>query len=472
MSRVACDICVIGAGPGGLTVAAAAARFGRQVVLIEQGRMGGDCLNYGCVPSKALIVAARHAHAFRASSSFGIRAMEPDISFPGVMDHVHSAIAAIAPNDSEERFLQLGCRVIRAKARFISPDAVAAAGQTITARRFVIATGSSPAVPPIAGLAAVPYFTTDTIFDNRIKPAHLIILGAGPVGLELGQAFRRLGSAVTVLEAKAPLARADPVLRKILLDALGREGVEIMAGCRVEAFREESGHIHASVETAGVKREISSTHLLLAAGRRPNVADLGLEAAGIAVSASGIGVDPGLRTSNPRVYAIGDVTGAQFTHAASHQAGLVIRNALFRLPIRYEASAMPWVVFTDPEFASVGLSEAEAARRGLAPHIVDLPFADNDRAIIERRTDGCMRILLDRKKRVLGAAIVGTSAGELLFPWVHLTRSGERLRTMADAVVPYPTLSETGKRAGIASYAGLASNPWVRRIADVMAVFG
>jgi pyruvate/2-oxoglutarate dehydrogenase complex dihydrolipoamide dehydrogenase (E3) component len=472
MSRIVCDICVIGAGPGGLTVAAAAARFGRQVVLIEQGRMGGDCLNYGCVPSKALIAAARHAHVFRASTSFGISAVEPDISFPAVIDHVHSAIAAIAPNDSEERFLELGCRVVRAKARFIAPDAVEAAGQTITARRFVIATGSSPSLPPIVGLTGVTYFTTDTIFDNRIRPGHLIILGAGPVGLELGQAFRRLGSAVTVLEAEAPLARADPVSRKIVLDALGREGVEIIAGCRVEAFRQESGHIHASVAVKGVKQEVSGTHLLLAAGRRPNVEDLGLEAAGIAVSASGIGVDPGLRTSNPRVYAIGDVTGAQFTHAASHQAGLVIRNALFRLPVRYEASAMPWVVFTDPEFASVGLSEAEAERRGLAPDVIELPFADNDRALIERRTDGCMRIVLDGKKRVLGAAIVGTNAGELLFPWVHLTRSGERLRTMADAVVPYPTLSETGKRAGLASYAGLASNPWVRRIADVMAVFG
>jgi pyruvate/2-oxoglutarate dehydrogenase complex dihydrolipoamide dehydrogenase (E3) component len=472
MNPVACDICVIGAGPGGLTVAAAAAQFGRQVVLIEQDRMGGDCLNYGCVPSKALIAAARHAHVFRASTSFGIAAIEPQISFPAVIDHVHSTIAAIAPNDSEERFLQLGCRVIRAKARFISPDAVEAGGQTITARRFVIASGSSPSVPPIAGLAAVPYFTTDTIFENRIRPGHLMILGAGAVGLELGQAFRRLGSAVTVIEAEAPLARADSVLRKILLDALSSEGVEIIAGCRVEGFREEGGQIRASVAIAGVKREISSTHLLLAAGRRPNVAELGLEAAGIASSASGIGVDLSLRTSNPRVYAIGDVTGAQFTHAASHQAGLVIRNALFRLPVRYEASAMPWVVFTDPEFASAGLSQAEAARRGIASHMVELPFAENDRAVIERRTEGCMRIVLDRKKRVLGAAIVGPNAGELIFPWVHLTRSGERLRTMADAVVPYPTLSETGKRAGIASYAGLACNPWVRRIADMMAVFG
>ena len=472
MSRVACDICVIGAGPGGLTVAAAAARFGRQVVLIEQGRMGGDCLNFGCVPSKALIVAARHAHVFRDSTSFGIAAVEPEISFPAVMDHVHSAIAAIAPNDSEKRFLKLGCRVIRAKARFISPDAIEAAGQTITARRFVIATGSSPSVPPIPGLAGVPYFTTDTIFENRCRPGHLIILGAGPVELELGQAFRRLGSAVTVLEAESPLARADPVSRKIVLDALSREGVEIIAGCRVEAVREESGHIHASVAAAGVKRDIVSTHLLLAAGRRPNVEDLGLEAGGIASSARGIEVDPGLRTSNRRVYAIGDVTGAQFTHAAGYQAGLVIRNALFRLPIRYEAAAMPWVVFTDPELASVGLSEAEAARRGLAPVVVELPFAENDRAVIERRTEGCIRVVLDRKKHILGAAIVGVNAGELLFPWVHLTRSGERLRTMADAVVPYPTLSEIGKRAGIASYAGLASNPWVRRIADMMAVFG
>src|SRR6185295_10433216 len=306
MTGVACDICVIGAGPGGLTLAAGAAQFGRQVVLIEEGRMGGDCLNYGCVPSKALIAAARHAQVFRASTSSGIAAMEPQISFPAVMDHVHSAIAAIAPNDSEERFVRLGCRVIRASARFISADAVEAAGQTISARRFVIAAGSSPAVPRILGLEGVPYFTTNTIFENRIRPGHLIILGAGPVGLELGQAFRRLGSQVTVLEAEAPLARADPVLRKIVLDALARDGVEIITGCRVEAFHEEAGNIVASAETAGVKREISGTHLLLAAGRRPNLAGLGLEAAGIACSPHGISVDRSLRTSNPRVYAIGD----------------------------------------------------------------------------------------------------------------------------------------------------------------------
>jgi pyruvate/2-oxoglutarate dehydrogenase complex dihydrolipoamide dehydrogenase (E3) component len=472
MTEVAYDICVIGAGPGGLTVAAAAAGFGRRVVLIEQGRMGGDCLNYGCVPSKALIAAARHAHVFRSSASFGIAATEPQISFSAVIDHVHSAIAAIAPNDSEERFVRLGCRVIRGKARFICADKVEAAGQAISARRFVIAAGSSPAVPPIAGLADVPYFTTDTIFENRNKPGHLIILGAGPVGLELGQAFRRLGSAVTVLEAAAPLARADTGLRTIVLETLAREGVEIIAGCRVDAFRENSGQIHATIQAAGARREILGTHLLLAAGRRPNVEGLGLAAAGVGFSAGGIEVDHRLKTSNPRVYAIGDVSGAQFTHAASHQAGLVIRHALFRLPIRYEPSAMPWVVFTDPEFASVGLTEPEAAARGLAPHIIELPFADNDRAVIERRTDGRMRIVLDGKNRILGAAIVGPNAGELLFPWVHLTRSGERLRTMADAVVPYPTLSETGKRAGIAGYAKLASNPWVRHIADMMAVFG
>jgi pyruvate/2-oxoglutarate dehydrogenase complex dihydrolipoamide dehydrogenase (E3) component len=472
MTEVACDICVIGGGPGGLTVAAAAAGFGRHVVLIEQGRMGGDCLNYGCVPSKALIAAARHAHGFRSSASFGIAAVEPEISFSAVMDHVHSAIAAIAPNDSEERFVRLGCRDSRARARFISADTVEAAGHNIRARRFVVAAGSSPAVPPIAGLPDVPYFTTDTIFENRIKPGHLIILGGGPVGLELGQAFRRLGSEVTVLEAAAPLAHADDGLRKVLLEALIREGVEIIAGCRVDAFRRSAGHILATVHTAGVTREISGTHLLLAAGRRPNLEGLGLEAARIGASAGGIDVDHRLKTSNPRIYAIGDVAGAQFTHAASHQAGLVIRHVLFRLPIRYEASAMPWAVFTDPEFASVGLSEAGAIARGLVPHVLELPFADNDRAVIERRTDGCMKIVLDRKNRVLGAAIVGLNAGELLFPWVHLTRSGERLRTMADAVVPYPTLSEAGKRAGIAGYAGLASNPWVRRIADMMAVFG
>jgi pyruvate/2-oxoglutarate dehydrogenase complex dihydrolipoamide dehydrogenase (E3) component len=472
MTDFACDICVIGAGPGGLTVAAAAARFGRSVVLVEQGRMGGDCLNYGCVPSKAMIAAARRAHAFRASASFGIAPREPEIDFSKVMDHVHSTIAAIAPNDSEERFVKLGCRVIRGQARFISGDTVEAAGHAVTARRFVIAAGSAPSVPPIPGLAEVPYFTTDTIFDSRRKPDHLLILGAGPVGLELGQAFRRLGSRVTVLEAAAPLARADLSLRTILLGILAGEGLNVVSDCRVKQFRSSATGIEALIETTGAERWISASHVLLAAGRKPSIEALGLDAAGIRATGRGIDVDHRLKTSNPRVYALGDVAGGQFTHAASHQAGLVIRHALFRLPIRYDPTVIPWVVYTDPELAAVGVSEEEALRRGLAHRVLDLPFADNDRAVIEHRTEGSLKIVLDRGNRVLGTSILGPGAGELILPWAHLTRSRERLRTMADAVVPYPTLSEAGKKGAIAGYAGLATNPWVRRIADVMAVFG
>jgi pyruvate/2-oxoglutarate dehydrogenase complex dihydrolipoamide dehydrogenase (E3) component len=468
-----CDIAVIGAGSGGLTVAAAAAQFGRRVVLIERGKMGGDCLNYGCIPSKALLAAARRAHLMRTSEPFGIACTEPVVEFAKVMTHVRSVIAAIEPNDSQERFERLGVKVIRAEARFLDRRTVAAGGRVIHARRFVIATGSSPSRPPIPGLDATAYFTNETIFDNLVLPGHLVIIGAGPIGLEMAQAHRRLGSQVTVLEAASPLAKDDPEAAQVVLERLAREGISVLSGVKILKVGMSQSGVAAEIEGSNGRQTIAGSHLLVAAGRRPAIAELNLAAAGIECSDSGIRVDRGLRTTNRKVYAIGDAAGGpQFTHLANHHAGLVIRNALFRLPVNSTSQAIPWVTYTDPELAHVGLSEAMARRAGEEPKVLKWPFRDNDRALTQRETEGFVKVVLDRRERVIGADIVGPHAGELIVPWIQMVTGKRKIRTMIEPVFPYPTLSEASKRAALANFTVLATNRWVRRAIDMLAAFG
>ena len=468
------DICVIGAGSGGLSVAAAAAAFGVPVVLIERGRMGGDCLNYGCVPSKSLLAAARHAAAFRHAADFGITYSRPTIDFARVREHVRGVIAAIAPNDSTERFTGLGVRVIAGTARFNDAATVAVGDDfEIKARRFVVATGSSPAIPPIPGLAETPHLTNETIFDLAECPAHLLVIGAGPIGLELAQAFRRLGAAVTVLEAATPLAHDDPECAAIVLDQLARDGVAIRAGVAVRRVAGAGRKVQVVVGTADREETIEGSHLLVATGRTPNVAELGLERAGIACEPRGIVVDKRLRTTNKRVYAIGDVAGGlQFTHVANYHAGLVVRHALFRLPVAASSDALPWVTFTDPELAHVGLTEAAARLRGIAFQVLRWPYHENDRAQAERATHGHIKVITSRRGRILGATIVGHNAGELIAAWSLAVSRRLNVRAMATMVLPYPTLSEIGKRAAIARYSGSLTGPMVRRIIALLRRLG
>jgi pyruvate/2-oxoglutarate dehydrogenase complex dihydrolipoamide dehydrogenase (E3) component len=345
---VTADLCVIGAGSGGLSVAAGAAQLGARVVLIEAGAMGGDCLNTGCVPSKALLAAAKHAHAMTTGRRFGVAPAIPQIDFAAAKDHVAATIAAIAPHDSQERFEGLGVQVIRAPARFVSPREVAAGGTRIRARRFVLATGSRPAIPPVPGIESVPYLTNETIFDLRTRPEHLIVLGGGPIGIEMAQAHRRLGSAVTVIEADRALGRDDPETAAVVLAALRAEGVAIReqtAAARIAGGAGVTVHLPDGSAVAG-------THLLVAAGRRVETEALGLAEAGIKAGPKGIAVDARLRTTNRRVHAIGDAAGGlQFTHVAGYQAGVVIRSALFGLPARQRTDHIPWVTYTDPELA-------------------------------------------------------------------------------------------------------------------------
>jgi pyruvate/2-oxoglutarate dehydrogenase complex dihydrolipoamide dehydrogenase (E3) component len=447
------DLCVIGAGSGGLAVAAGAVQMGARVVLIEQGKMGGDCLNYGCVPSKSLIAAGRAAHAIRTAGRFGVNGHEPAIDFLGVHDHIKGVIAAIAPHDSQERFQQLGVEVIRAHARFVGPQEVEADGRHVRARRIVVATGSSPAVPPIRGLAEMPHLTNETVFDLTERPEHLIVIGGGPIGCELAQAYRRLGARVTVLERFSILPKDDPDAVRVVRDQLFAEAIDVREQVAVERVAREGNGVAITLKNAGGEQHITGSHVLVATGRRVNVDGLDLETGGIEYGPKGIKVDARLRTTNRRVYAIGDVAGGpQFTHLAAYHAGVVIKNALFRLPAKVDERAVPWVTFTDPELAHVGLTEALARDRGMAVDALRWDFADNDRAQAECETAGFAKALVDRRGRIHGATIVGERAGELIQPWVLAIASGIRIGAMAQFIAPYPTLGEASKRAAGSYY--------------------
>ncbi|MBU2580500.1 MAG: FAD-dependent oxidoreductase [Alphaproteobacteria bacterium] len=471
---IECDICVIGAGSGGLSVAAAAAAFGVRVVLLEKHKMGGDCLNYGCVPSKALIAAGKRAHIMRSANGFGVAPQDPSIDYAAVHNHVHSVIAAIAPNDSVERFTGLGVHVIESAGRFIDNNTVEAGERKIKARRFVVATGSSPLVPPIPGLDSVPYFTNETIFGNQTKIDHLLIVGGGPIGVELAQAHRRLGSRVTVLEGAKALGKDDPELTKVVLEHLRGEGIDIREGTLVTRVEDGGGTIRVHVKVGDKEDVVEGSHILIAAGRKPNVDDLGLDAAGIRYDKRGIKVDNRLVTSNSRVYAIGDVIGGlQFTHVANYHAGIVIRKALFRHPFaKVDESVIPWVTFTDPELAHVGLTEDQAVEKHGKISVLRWPYHENDRAQAERITAGHVKVVTAKNGRILGATIVGEHAGELIQMWSLAVSQKMKIGAMTAWISPYPTLSEVNKRVAYKFYAGATSNPLIRKVIGLLAKFG
>jgi pyruvate/2-oxoglutarate dehydrogenase complex dihydrolipoamide dehydrogenase (E3) component len=468
------DICVIGGGSGGLSVAAAAAAFGVPVVLIERHKMGGDCLNTGCVPSKALLAAAKRAELMRTAQAFGVSGPSVDVDFAKVHDHVQRVIAAIAPTDSVERFTGLGVRVIKGHAKFKDRRTVVVGTIEIRARRFVIATGSTPALPPIPGIDEGPYLTNETVFDLAERPDRLIIIGAGPIGLEMAQAFCRLGSEVTVLEAATPLAKDDPECAAIVLDQLDREGVVIRAGVKVVRVQHASGRVSVSYEGPGGEETVEGRYLLVATGRKPTTDGLDLAAAGIKYDGLGIKVNKKLKTANRRVYAIGDCAAGQlqFTHAANYHAGLVIRNALFRLPVKVNNDAVPWVTYTEPELAQTGLTEAQARGRKMKIRIQRWPYHDNDRAQAERETHGHIKVITTRKGKILGASIAGAQAGELIAMWTLAIAQRLNIRSLTGIVLPYPTLSEIGKRAAIDYFTPGLTSPWVRRIIAWLRIFG
>jgi pyruvate/2-oxoglutarate dehydrogenase complex dihydrolipoamide dehydrogenase (E3) component len=462
MERIDTDICVIGAGSGGLSVAAGAVQMGARVVLIEAGEMGGDCLNSGCVPSKALIAAAKAAEAQRKGFR-GVAGVAPQVDFGAVKDHVAAVIAEIAPVDSQERFEGLGCTVIRAFARFTGPREVQAGDTVVRARRFVIATGSRPFVPPIQGADSVPYLTNETVFAQRERPSHLVVIGGGPIGIEMAQAHRRLGCAVTVIEGAKVLGREDPELAAVVIEALTSEGITFVEGQPVVRLAGQAGAVEV---TLGNGSQVKGSHLLMAVGRKVALEGMNLEAAGVAYTSKGVTVDTRLRSSNRRVFAVGDAAGGlQFTHVAGWHAGIVIRQAVLGLPAKADPRAIPRATYTDPELAQVGLTEAEARKaHGDALTVVRAEFAHNDRAMAEGKAKGLIKVMVV-KGRPIGASIVGPQAGELIGFWALALSARLKLSAVAGTVAPYPTLGEVSKRAAGAYFGPkLFGNPVLKRL--------
>jgi pyruvate/2-oxoglutarate dehydrogenase complex dihydrolipoamide dehydrogenase (E3) component len=468
------DICVIGGGSAGLSVAAGAGQLGAETVLIEAGEMGGDCLNYGCVPSKALLAAAKAAAQYRLAAEFGIDFSPMHIDRRRVQAHIAEVIAAIAHHDSAERFEGLGVTVLRDWARFIDARTVEAGDVRIQARRYVLATGSSAFVPPIARLEQVPYLTNETVFDHVAEIRDLLVLGGGPIGVELAQGFARLGIKVQLVEMARLLPRDDADAVDLVRASLKRDGVALYEGSTATEVQPARNRIRVAIGDAkGETRWLEAQYLLVAVGRRARVDDMGLDLAGIAVTPKGIRVNAGLKTTNRFVYAIGDCTGGPaFTHVAGYQAGLVIRSALFRLPVIFGTRALPWVTYSDPELAQIGLTEEAARQRDSQVVVTRQPFAGNDRARAERQDDGFLKIIADRRGRVLGVTIVGVQAGELLAPWSLAMARNMKLSALAGPMLPYPTLSELGRQAAGAFYAGKLFSPAVRRLVRVLRWFG
>ena len=467
MKKMKTDVLVIGAGSGGLSVAAGAAQMGADVVLLEGHKMGGDCLNYGCVPSKALIASGKAAYRQRHSQKYGVADAKGDADYAAAKDHVKGVIAQIAPVDSQERFEGFGVTVIREFGRFISRSEVQAGDTLISARRIVVATGSSPLVPPIPGLDTVPFETNETLFDLREKPDHLLIIGGGPIGMEMAQAHVRLGSKVTVIEGDKALGKDDPEVAAVVLQKLRSEGVVIEENAKAAEVKGEAGAIEV-ITVDG--RSFHGSHLLMAVGRKSNIDKLDLEKAGIETTQTGIKTDESLRTTNRRVYAIGDVAGGlQFTHVAGYHAGVIIRSMLFALPSKAKTAHIPWATYTEPELSQVGMTEAQAKKHhGDKVEVVRFHYNHNDRAIAERKDEGFIKVMVVKGKPV-GASIVGHQAGELINLWALALANKMKMSQIAAMVAPYPTIGEINKRAAGAYFSPrLFESPMVKKIVGLV----
>ncbi len=471
--KISTDICIIGAGSGGLSVAAGAAQLGKKVVLIEGHKMGGDCLNFGCVPSKALLQAGKTAQTFRDSAKYGIDPADPVVDFKAVHDHVHKVIAAIEPNDGQERFEGFGVTVIREHAKFTGPRTVQAGDTEIEAKWIVIATGSSPFVPPIPGLEQVPYLTNEVLFDREELPEHLVIIGGGPIGIEMAQAHRRLGAKVTVIEQGAIMAKDDPELVDIVRDRLIAEGVELREQTKVQGVQPGAdGGVVVNALHEGEPIQIEGSHLLVAVGRAANFKNLNLEAAGVETHERGIKVNDKLKTANSRIYAIGDcIGGRQFTHVAGYHASIVIRSMLFKAPAKNKDEDAPWVTYTDPELAHVGLTEAMAKEKGVKHSVATWEFEENDRAQAEYATKGLAKVIIGGGGKILGCSIVGKNAGDLIGPWALAVANKLKISAFTSTIMPYPTLSEVSKRAAGAYYTPTLFSGKTKALIKVLSIF-
>ncbi len=448
------DLVVIGGGSAGLVSAVIGSTVRAKVTLAEKGRMGGDCLNTGCVPSKTFIRSTRLVHQIHHAERYGVRSAECDFQFSDIMDRVQRVIRQIEPHDSPERFRSMGVDVRQSAARIVSPWKVEIDGETLTTRHIIVATGARPRVPPLSGIETVDYHTTDSIWSLREQPKHLIVIGGGPIGTELSQAFARLGTRVTQLEpSERIMRREDEDASRHIMERLATEGVDIRTHSRAVGVRQDAHGIkHLRVATADGEETIPCDQLLIAVGRKPNTEGFGLEALGIPTTATGtIEVNEYLQTRYPNIYAIGDVAGPyQFTHAASHQAWHATVNALFgafrRFPVSYKA--LPWTTFTDPEVARVGLNQQEAEAQGIPYELTTYDLAGLDRAVAEGADEGFVQVLtVPGKDRILGCTIVGEHAGELISEYVTAMRHGLGLNKILATIHVYPTMAEANKFA-------------------------
>jgi len=470
MAKPEFDIVVIGGGAGGLVVAAGGASLGAKVALVEKHKMGGDCLNYGCVPSKTLLKSAKVAHLMRTASDYGVPSHNPVPQIADVMERVAGVIRGIEPNDSAERFRGLGVDVIFGDGRFTAPDCFEVNGRKLTARTFVIATGSRPGVPPVPGIDTVPYLTNETVFNLREQVPSMIVIGAGPIGCEMAQGFGRLGTRVTVVDvAPQIMPREDADMAQVVRTQMEHDGIDFLLDAsiiRVDGAKHDISMLVRSKD--GTERTLQATHLLVAAGRRANVEGLGLEAAGVEVEKGKITSDANLRTTNPHIYVCGDVAGGlQFTHLAGHHAGVLLRQAIFRMSWAKPSPHVPWATYTDPELARIGLSETEAKKSGSAYKVYRFGFDDLDRARTEGETEGFAKVITDPKGKILGAAIVGPHAGEVICEYVLAVNKGMKLNELAGIIHIYPTFAEINKRvADQRLKEGLtpSSKAWIMRI--------
>ena len=442
------DVIVIGGGAAGLTAAGGCALFGLDVALIEARKMGGECLNDGCVPSKALIAAAKRAAEANQTERYGITLQPPKVEWSGVHKHIHDAIAAIAPHDSEERFEEMGCEVLRDWAKVTGRQTVEVGGRTLRAPRIVIATGSKAAVPPIKGIETTPFLTNENIFELDVLPTHLMIVGGGVIGMEMAQSFRRLGSEVTVVEPGELMGRDDPDSVAVVRETMEGEGVRFVKGLA----KSVSGRQGAIALDTG-DEVIEGSHLLIATGRKANCEGFGLEDIGVKMGPGGIETDKRRRTSVKGIYAIGDCRdGPRLTHVSGYEGSNVALEITLGIPTKVDYSALPWCTYTDPEVAQIGMTEKEARKEyGDKVTVVTETFHDNERALAEGKDKGHLKLILKGKK-VLGASVVGTNAGELLLPFSQSITGKSSTFALGSAIIAYPTRSEISKAAAFKAW--------------------
>ena len=445
------DIGVIGGGAAGLTVTSGAAQLGAKTLLVEkEAELGGDCLHFGCVPSKTLLKSAHVYHLMKNSRNFGLPTVEvPPVNFIDVSKRIRSVIGTIQLHDSRERFCKLGAQVEFGRPTFTDDHSIQLNGKTYSAKTWVIATGSSPSAPPIKGLDKTPYITNRDLFYLDYLPESMIILGGGPIGSEMSQAFCRLGTRVSVVD-KAPqiLVKEDPDLADTIKEVLSSEGVEFYLNSSIEEVSDLGSIKEVKIKTRqGSIISLKAETILVSLGRGPNTDGLGLEDIGVEFNRQGINVDSRLRTNIKHVYAAGDVNGGfQFTHAAGYEGGIVVSNAIFRLPRKVDYTFLPWCTYTDPPLGSIGMNEKSAAEAGINYKVWTEEFRDNDRSQAEGETVGKIKMILSDREKPIGIQILGPHAEDLLNEWVAILNGKVKLSTLAAAIHPYPTIGEINKK--------------------------